>query len=312
MQNKLILRLSNEMGNQMFMYASAYSIAKKMNRNLFIDNETAFLLKKNVSQYGLNPFFISAQVASDSLKFKNLTGYLKRKFLIKTEFLRNKKKFYIEKKDKNKITGFSEDYKKINFEENLFLEGHFESEKYFMDCKDEIKKEFKIKNQEPLKKNPYFSELIKPNSVSVCLRQNRFVEGRGQNTSLNKQKSFNFSLEQINFINKSANFIKSKIPEANFFLWTNDFANIDKKKFNFEYKEIRLDQIDNVKDKRILSLFLLNQCNHYIVTTSTFNWWGAWLSQSANKIILRPSDNFFKDFYLNNRDFWPVSWIKID
>ena len=45
---KLILRLSNEIGNQMFMYASAFSIAKQINRDFFIDNETAFLLKITV------------------------------------------------------------------------------------------------------------------------------------------------------------------------------------------------------------------------------------------------------------------------
>ena len=32
------------MGNQMFMYASSYSISKKLNRKLYIDDETAFLL----------------------------------------------------------------------------------------------------------------------------------------------------------------------------------------------------------------------------------------------------------------------------
>ena len=46
MRKKLIIRLSNEIGNQMFMYASAYSISKKLNRELLIDNETAFLSKK--------------------------------------------------------------------------------------------------------------------------------------------------------------------------------------------------------------------------------------------------------------------------
>ena len=50
MQNKLIVRLSNEVGNQMFMYASAYSISKELNRSLYIDDETAFLLKKNISK----------------------------------------------------------------------------------------------------------------------------------------------------------------------------------------------------------------------------------------------------------------------
>ena len=46
MHKNIILRLSNEVGNQMFMYAAAYSIAKKMNRSLYLDDQTAFLLKK--------------------------------------------------------------------------------------------------------------------------------------------------------------------------------------------------------------------------------------------------------------------------
>ena len=40
MKKKIILRLSNEIGNQMFMYASAYSISRKMNRELFSKNNT--------------------------------------------------------------------------------------------------------------------------------------------------------------------------------------------------------------------------------------------------------------------------------
>ena len=60
MSNKLIIRLSNEMGNQMFMYASAYSISKELNRSLYIDDETAFLSKKSVSKFGLNLFNISS------------------------------------------------------------------------------------------------------------------------------------------------------------------------------------------------------------------------------------------------------------
>ena len=308
MKNKLIIRLSNEMGNQMFMYASAYSISKELNRSLYIDDETAFLSKKNVSKFGLNLFNITSPIASDTLKFKNLSGYVKRKLLIKTDFLRLKKKFYIEKKDRNKITKYSNYYKDLRFDNNLFLEGHFESEKYFQNYANEIKSEFKLKNQDILKKNPYFNEINKQNSVSICLRQNRFIEGRGQNTSLNKQESWSFTLEQINYIKKSVDFIKSKISNPTFFLWSNDFSNINKKDFNFNYEEIKLYNNENALDKRIQSLFLLTQCNHFIVTTSSFNWWGAWLSDKKNKIILRPSDEFFNHFYLNNKDFWPLDW----
>ena len=64
-------------------------------------------------------------------------------------------------------------------------------------------------------------------------------------------------------------------------------------------------------DKRALDLFLISKCNHHITIPSSFNWWGAWLCQKSDKIICRPDDNFFSDFFVNNKDFWPTKWIKI-
>jgi len=65
-------------------------------------------------------------------------------------------------------------------------------------------------------------------------------------------------------------------------------------------------------DKRALDLFLISNCNHHIVIPSSFNWWGAWLSKKNDKIICRPSNNFFSDFKVNNNDFWPKNWIEIN
>ena len=311
MTNNLILRTSNELGNQMFMYAAGYSISKKLDRNLYIDNETAFLLRKNISTYGLNNFKISASIAPDNLKFKNLKGYIKRKLLIKSDFLRFRKKFYIEKKDLNKITQFDDNFLNNNYDDNLFLEGHFESEKYFCDYKKDIINDFRFINENEYEKNIYLKDLCLNNSVSICLRQNRFSEGVGKERNLNKEKSVNFTNEQINYINKSVELIKSKIEKPTFFLWSNDFSEIPKEKFNFKCKEIDLSKINKISVKRILSLFLMTRCNHFIVTISSFNWWGAWLAKKNNKIIIRPSDSFFLMHKINNRNFWPESWLPV-
>ena len=131
MHKKIIARISNEIGNQLFMYASSYAIAKKKNRILYIDNETAFSTSKNISFYGLNNFNITSKIADRDYKFLGFIGYLKRKILKKIDFLKNKKAFYIEKKDKSKITRYSNEIYNLDFSDNLFLEGYFETEKYF-------------------------------------------------------------------------------------------------------------------------------------------------------------------------------------
>ena len=70
MKNKIIIRLSNNLGNQMFMYATAYTFAKKLNRDLFIDNETAYKERNNIHKYDLDIFDISLAVKIFSKYFK--------------------------------------------------------------------------------------------------------------------------------------------------------------------------------------------------------------------------------------------------
>ena len=98
MSKNLIIRISNGLGNQLFMYASAYAMSKELSRKLLIDNESSFYSNKNISVYLLNNFNITSEIASDNKKFKSSYGYLKRKILLKADLFRRNKLFYIEKK----------------------------------------------------------------------------------------------------------------------------------------------------------------------------------------------------------------------
>ena len=102
MTKKLILRLSNNLGNQMFMYASAFALSKMLNRELFIDNETAYSDKRNIHKFDLDKFNISAQKAPSNFMFLGSIGYIKRKSLKYLDKVKTKKNFYIEPRDINK------------------------------------------------------------------------------------------------------------------------------------------------------------------------------------------------------------------
>ena len=308
----LIIRISNELGNQMFMYASSLSIAKKMNRTLLIDEQSAYLSRKNISKFGLDNFKLNSKYAPVKYKFLGFSGYLKRKFLKKIDKYKNNKSFYIEKKNKKKITNFQKELFINNLSSHIFLEGHFETEKYFKDIKDIILKEFSFKYEENYKNSPFYNELIKPNSVAICLRQNRFSEGKGNKSNKNSILSNEFVKEQISYINKSIDYFKKRIISPNFYLWSNDIENINESLFSSKItKVVHNNQFIKNLDQRALNLFLISKCSNHIVIPSSYNWWGAWMNNSKNKCILRPADNFFSNFKINNIDFWPFDWIEI-
>ena len=310
---KIIIRLSNELGNQMFMYASSLGISKKLNRLLLIDNETAYLSKKNISRYGLNNFKITSEIAPNNWKFLGTTGYIKRKILRKIDIFKKKKIFYNENKDNYKLTYYNSEIFTKSFANLIYLEGYFETEKYFIDIKDDIINEFNFKDVEKYKKSPFYTQLNQENSVAICIRQNRFLEGRGKkNNAINLTNSVNFSKEQIAYINKSIKFFKNKINNPIFYLWSNDFSELNNSLFIEKVnKVIHSKNFSTNIDKRSLDLFLLTQCKNHIVIPSSFNWWGAWLSQKKDKTILRPSSSFFSVFKLNNKNFWPENWTKV-
>ena len=74
MSKNLIIRISNGLGNQLFMYASAYAMSKELSRILLIDNESSFNSTKNISDYLLNNFNI--------LQFFTIIYTPKRKWLL--------------------------------------------------------------------------------------------------------------------------------------------------------------------------------------------------------------------------------------
>ena len=311
MEEKLIIRLSNNLGNQMFMFAAGYATAKLMNRKFYFDNLSSYKSKKNIYTFALDGFQIPENINSTHDVFTKFSGYIRRKIRKKIDPFFKKKSFILEKYHKNKETEFSEINLNQNYNSTIYMEGYFESEKYFSKYKNDLLNFFTPKKKLKFQNNRYFKDIMNNESVSFCIRQDRFSEKYRNISNLDRDKSLIFLKEQVAFIFNAMQYFKKKLSSPSFYLWSNDFNNLQEIFKNEKIILIDNSDISDNLEKMHLDLFLMTKCKHYAVIPSAFNWWGTWLSNGNNKLVVKPKADYFEHLQVKNKDYWPDDWISL-
>jgi len=302
---KVIVRLGNGLGNQLFTYAAAYTFAKNKNAKLFVDDKSGFYKRY---KYELHNFKISAPVVENKYKFVGLLGRSKRKLLIRISKFNKDSKFLIEHRDNDKFTSYQPKNLDVNFKKNLYFEGYFQSEKYYEKEAENIHEEFSFKNNVVNQENKFLNDIKKNNSVSIHLRQDKFLSDEKHKNidELNKH----FLENNVSSIKKGVDYFDKKIENPKYFIWSNNFLGIEsifnRNKFTF---------VDSNLDKDpAYDLYLMSLCKHFILSPSTLHYWAAFLSKSKNKICISPinikNQNGYYGFS-NNKNIKPVWWREI-
>ena len=79
---KIVVKIAAGLGNQMFMYANAYTLSKKYSLNLTIDNTSGYFQKNRTlsREYKLDIFNISSKKSCSVDKFDNYLKHFAKKF----------------------------------------------------------------------------------------------------------------------------------------------------------------------------------------------------------------------------------------
>lgn len=280
---KIIVRLKGGIGNQLFSYAYAKKICKENDLELIVDHYTGFTTADEFRRsYCMDVFCITGKKIK--LPFLNIKHEkIKRLYsiLIKTYYLTTC--IYI--KDKN-----IELPDKIN--KSYYIEGYWQSKIYVESIKKTILREYNVLNNKIINDN-YYYQLIKrsKNSVGVHVRI-------GSNTdivSLRRLKDYyNIALIKMSQYQKY----------SDIYIFTDNIV-CAKKIFGNSYTIIRN------SDNDIVDFLLYKTCKHFIIAASTFSWWGAWLGEYKNKIIICPSPSRYKNTFWNQKNLLPSDWIKV-
>ena len=293
MKKKIIVEIAEGLGNQLFMYAHAYSMAKKLNYELFVDNKSGYSFKKNTLRkhqyYMLDSFKINENYAPNKFIFD--TAYKKtiKKFLFFFDKFSNKKFFFREKVKKINNSKIIHNYTNLfdnNFSNNIYVQGNFENYEYFNKYKDELSNFFVVKKDLINHSEETLKKIKSNNSISIHIRRDRFSDQiKDFDNAKNLLKSDIFTNKIIDNINRSINFIEKKVENPMYFIWTNDHENLEKLTMKLNINSYHL-----INENVINDFDLFQYAKHFIVGPSTFHWWGAWLNKSPNKICIRPSN----------------------
>ena len=67
----------------------------------------------------------------------------------------------------------------------------------------------------------------------------------------------------------------------------------------------------NMGKNSFRDMFLMTQCRHNIIANSSFSWWGAWLNNNPDKIVVAPM-RWFNNKNINQANIIPPNWIRLE
>lgn len=257
----IAVRLEGRLGNQLFQYAFIYAAARKLN--------TSFYLDKSIEKFLVPQYF---EVKNDFIyaldnHIFSITGY-KNIF-----YIHFKRAFYSALRKvlfgNHKIVvpntlPVNEALKQLK--NNFFYEGHFHSESFFSEYKDEIKKIYTVRKVfsdafEKIKKELDSSKKL----VVIHVRRGDYVD-------------YSIALP-LAYYKTALNTINDQHVE---YIFISD----DRKFVETEFGDIPDKYISTHSE--IIDLQFLINADVCILSCSSFSWWGAWLNKNENKQVFAP------------------------
>lgn len=295
----IIVDLSGGLGNQMFQYSCAKSLSLDLNLPLKIFYKS--LNGQTIHNgYELERVFgLDLEFASDS-DIEAVLGFFMSKSIFRRLFSKkplNKipfKNFFPENEFNYSPSIFS------SVDSNAFIQGYWQTEKYFLKNKDKILLDFNFSviDDEDNINSILISEIRSNPSVSIHIRRGDYLT--------NSKASATHGHCSIEYYLNAIDTLKKEIGYFHMFFFSDDPDWVDET-FSLKFSNItivRHNQGENsFNDMRLMSL-----CNHQIIANSTFSWWGAWLNSYPDKIVIAPK-NWFANEEINSSDLIPDSWI---
>jgi len=286
-----VVQLIGGLGNQMFQYALGRALSLKFGVPLKLDISAYRTYR--LHGYALSALRIVEDYASDeevqmlrlAFEARPLVERLLRRIMPRRRWVRER--------------GFGFDATVLETSPPAYLEGYWQSERYFKSCVEVLRREFQLRAKLDIANSEMGKRMSECESVALHVRRGDYVSDPTTN-AVHGVCSMEYYEHAIALAN-------ARLVKPSFFIFSDDLAwakdNL-RTACPSEFVDI------NDPSRGYLDLHLMARCRHQIIANSTLSWWGAWLNPSATKMVIAPK-RWFRRNDMDTRDLIPDGWLTI-
>lgn len=269
---KIIPRILGGLGNQLFCYAAARRLTLVNNAELVLDDVSGFTYDTVYQRhYQLDHFNIPCRKAMPEERLEPLHRVrrtLKRRWNQRLPFAQ---RAYLMQE------GIDFDHRLLSFEPQgtVYLEGYWQSENYFKDVATIIRQDLQIKPPTDAANLAMAAQISSCTAVAVHVR---FFD-EPEASSINNAPG--------DYYSHAVEAMERLAPAAHYFIFS-DQPEAARARIPLADGRVTLVAHNQGDELAYADLWLMAQCQHFIIANSTFSWWGAWLSANAEKQVIAP------------------------
>ena len=279
----------------MFQYAAGRSLSLSLGSALKLDTREFSGYKLHQGFELARLFDCQAEIASEyDLRF--VLGWQTAKLaqrLLKRPSLKNfRYKSYIVEPHFNYWDGLN------NLKDDIYLDGYWQSEKYFHEYANQIREYFTFRLPFSNKNAEIAERIAKANAVSLHVRRGDYANS--------PKTTATHGLCSLDYYRVAIDYVIAHVIQPHFFIFSDDIAWV-KANLNIGSSAFFIDH--NANQESYNDMRLMSLCKHNIIANSSFSWWGAWLNQNAEKIVIAPKQWFSKS--TDTSDLIPAGWVRL-
>jgi hypothetical protein len=296
----IVVKLQGGLGNQMFQYAVGRELQRRSGGELALD--LTLLLDRFprsnmvVRDYNLDIFRIQPRLTLLSQLARHLPVpllYMYGSSALARALDRAGLQRYISESR-------SSPEEVLGARGNVYLDGHWQSPKYFAGSEAVLRREFEVKQPLSPAGEQVAAQMASTDSICVNVRRTDYV------TIPTSIKMHGFVGKE--YYDRGIEQIAPRLKNPHIFV-TSDDVQWCRESLRFEYPTTVLGQ--ECKGYKFgEELALMVRCKHFLIPNSSFAWWAAWMNPSEDRIVVCPK-SWFRDPKFDSPDRIPPGWIRV-